>query len=126
MTAVPHSIGRAQSLKTAQTKMRKWGARHLPVLENGRLAGILSERDVYFVETIAGVDPATVKVEEAMTVDVYVVPPNASLLEVAEVMADHKYGCAVVMEGPLVVGIFTSVDGLRALVAVAGGSVQQA
>jgi len=120
MTATPHTIGRKQSLASAQDKMRECNLRHLPVLEGGLLAGVLSQRDAYFVETLAGVDPEKVAVEEAMSVDVYSVSLDTSLLEVARGMADHKYGCTVVTEGTRVVGIFTTVDALRALVAIAG------
>jgi acetoin utilization protein AcuB len=101
----------------AQEKMRVHDVRHLPVLEGGRLAGVLSQRDAYFIETLAGVDPAKVAVEEAMSVDVYSVSADTRLSEVATTMAEHKYGCAVVTEGSHVVGIFTTVDALRALVA---------
>jgi acetoin utilization protein AcuB len=117
MTAMPHTIGRKQTLAVAQERMRASGVRHLPVLEGGRLEGVLSQRDAYFVETLAGATPETVTVEEAMSIDVYTVTPKTPLLEVATAMADHKYGCAVVMEAQRVVGIFTTVDALRALVA---------
>lgn len=117
MTAVPHTIGRKQTLAVAQEKMRVGGVRHLPVLEGGRLEGILSQRDAYFIETLSGVTPENVLVEEAMSIEVYTVTPETPLLEMATAMADHKYGCAVVMEGNHVVGIFTTVDALRALVA---------
>jgi acetoin utilization protein AcuB len=86
------------------------------VLEGGKLAGILSQRDALLVETLRDVDPATTAVEEAMTTDVYVVAPDTPLEEVAGAMADHKYGCAVVVDEDRVVGIFTTVDALRALV----------
>jgi acetoin utilization protein AcuB len=122
MTALPHTIGRKQSLASAQETMRLKGLRHLPVLDGGRLAGVLSQRDAYFVETIAGVDPERVPVEEAMSVDVYSVAPDTPLLDVAAEMADHKYGCAIVTQGTHVVGIFTVVDALRALVAIIASS----
>ncbi len=48
--------------------------------------------------------------------------PDAPLADVAAEMADHKYGCAVVMNGPHLAGIFTTVDALRALMALAGGA----
>ena len=122
MTALPHTIGRKQSLASAQETMRLNGLRHLPVLDGGLLAGVLSQRDAYFVETIAGVDPEHVAVEEAMSVDVYSVAPDTPLLDVAAEMADHKYGCAIVTQGTHVVGIFTVVDALRALVAITASS----
>jgi acetoin utilization protein AcuB len=60
-----------------------------------------------------------VSVEEAMTSDVYLVSPDTSLGEVASAMAEHKYGCAVVMNGTHLTGIFTTIDALRALITLA-------
>jgi acetoin utilization protein AcuB len=116
MTPAPHSIGRDQPLKLAHDRMRSLGIRHLPVLSGGRLTGILSQRDALLVESLRDVDPERVLVEEAMSTDVYVVGPDTPLEEVASAMAEHKYGCAVVMAGSHVAGIFTTVDALRALV----------
>ena len=60
-------------------------------------------------------DPEKLAVEEAMSQEVYSVSPKASLREVAQTMAERKYGSAVVMEGNQVRGIFTTVDALRVL-----------
>jgi acetoin utilization protein AcuB len=119
MTPSPHSIGRDQPLKLAHERMRNWGIRHLPVLEGGKLVGILSQRDALLVETLRDVDPAQVPVEDAMTTDVYLVSPDAPLGDVVSAMAEHKYGCVVVMEGGQLAGIFTTVDAMRALLEVA-------
>jgi acetoin utilization protein AcuB len=119
MTPAPHSIGRDQPLSIAHERMRGWGIRHLPVLEGGKLVGILSQRDALLIETLRDVDPAKVSVEEAMTSDVYLVSPDASLGEVASAMAEHKYGCAVVMNGAHLTGIFTTIDALRAMITLA-------
>src|SRR5262245_23912033 len=99
MTAGAHTIGRDQTLATAHRLMRDNGIRHLPVLDGGKLAGIVSERDLHFVETLGDVVPDQVSVEEAMTTDVFTVAPTANLRDVALSMADHKYGSAVVVEG---------------------------
>jgi len=121
MTATPHSIGREQPLSVAHERMRTLGIRHLPVLDGGKLVGLLSQRDAFFIETLRDVDPAKVPVEDAMTSEVYVVPPDAPLIDVANAMADHKYGCAVITDGPRVVGIFTTVDAVRALAGILEG-----
>jgi acetoin utilization protein AcuB len=115
MTASPHSVGADQTLAVAHEMMRTHRIRHLPVLRAGKLVGLLSQRDLYFVETLREVDPARVRVEEAMATEAYAVTPQAPLARVAEAMAEKKYGCAVVMEEGDVVGIFTAVDALRAL-----------
>jgi acetoin utilization protein AcuB len=120
MTESPHTIGHDQPLSLAHSRMRDLRVRHLPVLKGGRLVGILSQRDALLVETLKDVDPADVKVEEAMTTDVYLASPETPLIEAASTMAEHKYGCAVVMSGPRLAGIFTTVDALWALLAVAG------
>jgi len=95
--------------------MRQHGIRHLPVLEAGKVAGIVSQRDLYFVESLDGADPGTVRVEEAMSAETYCIPTDTPVEEVALEMADRKYGCAVVMDGTKVVGVFTTTDALHAL-----------
>jgi acetoin utilization protein AcuB len=89
--------------------------RHLPVLGGGKLIGVVSQRDLYFIETLRDVDPERVAVSEAMSQDVYAVEPTTDVTEVAKEMVSHKYGAAVVVERGHVVGVFTTVDALRAL-----------
>lgn len=115
MTPQPMTIGLEQSLDTAASKMRELKVRHLPVLHGGRIVGIVTERDVALIETLPDVDPAKVRVEEAMTADPYLVEPQTALADVARTMAEHKYGAAVVAQGGKVVGVFTTVDACRAL-----------
>lgn len=115
MTRSPRTIGADQSLRAASEVMRAHGIRHLPVLAQGRLVGVLSQRDLDVVSAMKGVDPAVVTVEEAMTPEPFAISPESSLEWVALEMAQHKYGSTVVMEGPKVVGVFTTVDALRAL-----------
>jgi len=115
MTKSPHSVGLDQPLSKAHALMREYHIRHLPVLSGGRLVGILSDRDLAFVETLRDVDPAKVSVEEAMTPMPYSVVQSTPLAKVAREMADHRWGCAVVMEESHVIGVFTTTDALRAL-----------
>jgi CBS domain-containing protein len=56
-----------------------------------------------------------VSVEDAMSSDVYKVPPTAALRSVAREMALRKLGSAIVTEGNRVQSVFTTVDALRAL-----------
>ena len=115
MTTSPHSIGKDQTLAKAHEMMKAHQIRHLPVLEAGRLVGLLTSRDVALVETFRDVDPKKVTVEDAMSTEVYAVAPTAPLNEVASEMAEKKYGSAVVLQNGHVVGIFTTVDVCRAL-----------
>lgn len=115
MTTSPHSVGRDQTIAYASDRMREHQVRHLPVLEGGRLIGMLSERDVALVEALGGVDPTVVTVAEAMSTVIYSVSPDAPLDEVVKEMASKKYGSAIVEQNGKVVGILTTVDVCRAL-----------
>jgi acetoin utilization protein AcuB len=59
--------------------MRRYQIRHLPVLREGKLVGMLSQRDLHFMETLSGVDPEKVPVGDAMSTDTYTVGPRAAL-----------------------------------------------
>src|SRR5687767_8302933 len=115
MTYVPKSIGFDQTIEKALDFMREMRIRHLPVLKGGKLVGILTDRDVNLVMGFRDADPTTMKVDEAYTPDPYFTKPDAKLDEVASEMAEHKFGCAIVVDNNKLVGIFTEVDALRAL-----------
>jgi len=87
---------------------------------------MVSQRDLHFIETLANVDQDTVAVSEAMSVDTYAVGPRTTLRKVAAEMADHRYGSAVIIEKERVIGILTTVDGLRALSMILGEQHRQA
>lgn len=114
MTPGPHSVGQEQPLAQAHKLMRDHRIRHLPVLHGGKLVGVLSDRDLHLIESLRDVDPDKVTVEEAMSDVVYSVAPKAPLDEVVREMALQKYGCAVVEDNGKVVGVFTTVDAMRA------------
>lgn len=115
MSHGPHTIGQDQSIATARKTMHTHGIRHLPVLDGGQLVGIVSQRDMLFVERLRDVDIDQMPVSEAMTSEVYSVPSGTPLRKVVAEMAAQKLGAAVVMRGTNVVGVFTTVDALKAL-----------
>lgn len=115
----------------------------MPVLEeDGSMAGIVSEADLVGL-TAAGAKAATAgmlreladetgapaayefasatKVTEVMSRNVITVDANASLLEVAELMREHKIKRIPVLEGRAVVGMISRVDLLKALISYASG-----
>jgi acetoin utilization protein AcuB len=114
MTHSPHTVGREQPLSVAERVMRSHEIRHLPVLDGGQIVGILSQRDALLVESIAGTNPTEVLVEEAMVTDVFTVGPHESIAEVVRTMVARKLGSAVIVEDDVVVGVFTTIDALRA------------
>lgn len=123
MSPSPVSIDSTQPLVEAHRLMREKRLRHLPVLAEGRLVGVISAGDLYLFETLDGVEPERVPVHEAMTPEPYRVPPDARLDEVVDVMAANKYGCALVVDKQRVVGIFTTVDALEAFARMLRGNL---
>ncbi len=116
MTPNPVCIDRHDLLSTATARMRARGLRHLPVLDRGKLVGLVSQRDIALAVSLPSEDPTAEQVEDAMTKKVYVVAPDRPMGEVAAEMVESRYGCAVVARDEEVVGIFTTTDALRALV----------
>jgi len=114
MTTDVQTIGDDQPMSAAHRMMRDQRIRHLPVLHQGKVVGIVTDRDLRLVETLSDVDPTKVAVSEAMTPDPYVVSPDAALDEVVATMAAKKYGSAVISDHGHVVGIFTTVDACSA------------
>jgi acetoin utilization protein AcuB len=115
MTPSPWTIARNQPLSIARRMMLEHGVRHLPVLDGGRVAGIITERDLLLVESLPGVNPTDVRVEEAMVAEPFEVTADTPLAEVVDRMLERKIGSAIVVEGDRVIGVFTTIDGLRAL-----------
>jgi acetoin utilization protein AcuB len=115
MTKAVLTVGRRETLARAHEIMRAHRVRHLPVVERGKLVGMVSQRDLMLIETLPDVNPAEVPVEDAMTNDVFVVAPGDLLSDVADRMADRRLGSAVVMDDGQVVGVFTVTDACRTL-----------
>lgn len=118
MTAQPWTIERSATLTAAHQLMRAHVIRHLPVLDSGKLVGIVSERDLHLMETFPDADPDEIKVDEAMSEQVYAVAPDDAVADVVEHMADQKVGSVVIMDHDRVEGIFTSIDALQVLASV--------
>lgn len=116
MTATVHTTGAKRLLADAHRLMNEHAIRHLPVMEGGKLAGMVTQRDLHLIETLKGVNPEEVTVDEAMSADVYTVELGTPLVTVVNEMLQHKLGSAVVVDSAgKVRGIFTTIDALRAL-----------
>ena len=118
MTRQPWTIERTATLTAAHELMRQHAIRHLPVMDAGKLVGIVSERDLHLIETLPDSDPDDATVDDAMTEAVYVAAPTDDVAEVVDRMAASKLGSAVVMQDQSVEGIFTSIDALQVLARV--------
>lgn len=115
MTYVPKTIEASENISQARDVMRKLHLRHLPVLKNGKLVGILTDRDINLLLQLDMVDPKNATIEGAYTNEPYFTAPETPLNEVVAHMAEHKYGCALIMDRGNLIGIFTEIDAYRAL-----------
>jgi acetoin utilization protein AcuB len=99
--------------------------RHLPVVEDDRLVGIVSDRDLRSATPALG-DPdraealGRILVPEVMARDVSTALPDDPVEEAANVMREKKIGCLPVVEDDRLVGIITSSDVMGALVQLMG------
>ena len=115
MTRQPFTVEKSASLPDARRIMMDHGIRHLPVIDReGTLVGVVSERTLLAADKLLRFEPDAV-VEDAMTARPFIVTGDIALEEVAEIMAEKKYGSAIVMGREGVEGIFTVVDACRAL-----------
>ncbi len=109
LTTTPKAI-----LSAAKEIMEREGVRQLPVIEDGQLVGILSERDLH---AHAGYLERT-KVDGAMTWSPLTLAPTDTALHAARIMIDKKMNALPVVEGDRLVGIVSKTDLLRLLVDV--------
>jgi acetoin utilization protein AcuB len=118
MTPCPQTIDRDAPVAKARELMSRHAIRHLPVLDGGDLVGVLSDRDVAVAERLG--DPFATAVGEIMSTEPYFALPSSPVAEVADQMAKHRYGAAVIIDRGNVIGVFTAVDALRAMASERG------
>jgi acetoin utilization protein AcuB len=115
MTPDPIAVEQSTSLEEAQRTMRERGIRHLPIVDGGALVGVLSERDVHLARSLRAVDHAQLEAGEAMTKNPITCTSTMALGEVARLMENFRCGSMLVVDDGRLVGIFTTVDAMRAL-----------
>ena len=110
------------SLALAQRLMADHRLRHLPVVQEGQLVGLVSDRDLRqaLPSPTTTLTPAEhtykmgiLAIATCMTRDVLTVPPEADLVQGMRQLLAGPYGCVPVLAGGQLVGIVTATDGLR-------------
>lgn len=114
MTREPYSVASTDTLARVRHLMLVHGIRHLPVIDGGRLVGVVTDRDVVAIESVPGIDLAHVEVARVMSRPIQVWG-ETPLDEVSELMTKRKADCVVVQGGHGVAGIFTASDAISAL-----------
>jgi acetoin utilization protein AcuB len=118
MTRNPTVIGPDDSLSSAQEKMRIGDFRRLPVVLDGRLIGIVTDRDLRRCMGLL----EKVKVNAVMTEILVTVSPNDTIEKAAQLMLKHKIGGLPVVEENKLVGVITTSDLLQTFLDVIGAS----
>ena len=107
MTADPISLGPSAPLSKAGELMKEHRIRHVPVAEDGKLLGLITQRDLL---ALASAEDQYSTTGELMRQNVFTVSVDSDMRGAALLMQKHKIGCLpVVREGQLV-GIVTDSD----------------
>jgi CBS domain-containing membrane protein len=125
MTTEVSTLGRNDTLDVADDLMTLERIRHLPVLDEGQVVGVVSQRDLFrsalavalgYGENAQKKLLRTIRVKEVMHEPAITVSPDATAKEAIRLMLEHKIGCLPVVEGHTLMGIVTETDILRFVV----------
>ena len=119
MTRNPHTLQVDDVLDLADDLMSMARIRHIPILERGKLIGIVSQRDLFFSALVQTLGlrqreqkdlMKTIRAREVMTRPVITISPGTSVKEAARLMAENKIGCLPVVKDKEFIGIVTETD----------------
>jgi CBS domain-containing protein len=122
MMGSPVTLKPEDTLDLANDVISLGRIRHIPVLADGRLVGLLSERDLIGATAnhIFGLKQKsksallkTVPINDIMKRKVITVTPETEIKDAARLMADKKIGCLPVVSAGCLVGLLTTTDILR-------------
>ncbi|HEX9264141.1 MAG TPA: CBS domain-containing protein [Candidatus Binatia bacterium] len=125
MAQNPLTLDRNETLDLAESIMNLGRIRHMPVVDDGRVIGILSQRDLFRSALLTALGFGrktttalikTIKIKEVMTEDVITIAPETTIKDAARTMIDKKIGCLPVVENEKLIGLLTETDILRYVV----------
>src|SRR6266849_2084463 len=117
-------VDRNDNLRTVEERMVTKQLRHLPVLEQGEVVGMVTQRDLFkaamsstmgYGEKAQKAYLQSVRVKEIMVYPVVTVAPDTSVAAAAAMIIDKGIGCLPVVNGTQLVGMVTKTDLLRCL-----------
>jgi acetoin utilization protein AcuB len=116
MTPFPYSVDIEAPVDEALRFMREHQIRHLPVIDGGKLAGLVSDRDIKLMlgPDFAYPSARELKVRDVFVPDSYIVELSTPLVDVLAHMAEHRLGSAVITRHGKLAGVFTTTDACRA------------
>jgi CBS domain-containing protein len=117
-------VDRNDNLRTVEERMATKQLRHLPVLEQGEVVGIVTQRDLFkaamssamgYGEKARQAYLQSVRVKEVMVYPVVTISPDTSIAAAADMMINRGVGCLPVVDNQQLIGIVTKTDLLRCL-----------
>jgi CBS domain-containing protein len=124
MSTAIEVVDRNDTLRTVEERMATKQLRHLPVLEQGEVVGVVTQRDLFkaAMSSTMGYGAKaheaylqSVRVKEIMVYPVVTVTPDTSVAAAADLTITKGIGCLPVVDGTQLVGIVTKTDLLRCL-----------
>jgi CBS domain-containing protein len=114
MTSNPSTIEPNKSVADAARIMKQEDAGVVPVTENGRLTGMVTDRDIAIRVVAEGKDPQSTPVREVASQNLVTVDPQQDLDEALRLMAKHQVRrLPVVEEDGRLVGVVAQADVAR-------------
>jgi CBS domain-containing protein len=110
MSADPRSIGASASVVEAARLMREEHIGSLPITDDEKLVGILTDRDITTRVVAEAADPKTTSVGDVYSRDLISVEPDKDLEEALQLMARHQVRRLPVVENGRLVGIVAQAD----------------
>ena len=129
MTRRVFSVKPDDSISEVVKMIKEKGIKHVPVAEQGRLKGIVSDRDIkdYCPSKATSLDMyelhyllAKTKVREVMKTKVFTTSPDIPIEGAAMALYDKDIGCLPVVDDGKIVGIISDRDIFRALIDITG------
>ncbi len=114
MTTAPITVQPDATLGEVAVLMKQEDCGSIPVVEDGRLVGIVTDRDIVIRGVAAGSDPKTQRVRTVMSADPVTIRPDDDLTDAEKVMADRQIRRLPVVENGKLVGIIVTAQIARA------------
>jgi CBS domain-containing protein len=108
MTKQPTTVEPDATLGRVATLMKQEDCGSIPVVEGGRLVGIVTDRDIVVRGVAAGADPKTERVSKVMSSDPVTVGPDDDVMDAEKKMADRQIRRLPVVEDGKLVGIIVT------------------